>query len=120
MSLFERFMLWAGFVRTRLVLKGVHVIDEHAVRCAVGYEIFGRKYQDILEHEIIHNNFDPTLVSVEEAASALRKTAEAFRRIAFNVPVLTEGKIKSGVKARTNTKPNQPPPSPAKKAKVKK
>lgn len=52
MSIFEKFMLWLGFVRTKRALKGVRVIDEPAVRCAVGYEIFGRKYLDILHDEI--------------------------------------------------------------------
>ena len=51
MSIFEKFMLWLGFIRTKRVLKGLLVIEQHAVRCAVGYEIFGRKYLAILEEE---------------------------------------------------------------------
>lgn len=140
MSIFEKFMLWLGFVRTKRALKGVRVIHEPTVRCAVGYEIFGRKYLDLLEHEIMHNYLYPTMARLEDlgAAIAFHKTYEAYRTraageyvsnvlipgindavgdgVTLNAPAsapLTEGEMKSAVKVRKNTMPNQPPPSPA-------
>jgi hypothetical protein len=78
LSLFENLMIRLGFVRVRRVLEGLRIIKNDAERIGAGYEIFGFKYTDVLEHAIVHGNFDPTRVSLDKAIIAYRKAAGAM------------------------------------------
>jgi hypothetical protein len=74
-SLFENIMIRLGFVRVRRVLEGLRIIKNDAERIGAGYEIFGFKYTDVLEHAIVHGNFEPTGMSLDKAIIAYRKAA---------------------------------------------
>jgi hypothetical protein len=117
LSLFENLMIRLGFVRVRRVLEGLRIIKNDAERIAAGYEIFGFKYTDVLEHAIVHGNFDPTRVSLDKAIIAYRKSAEAMLGVPCR-PIergesftITEGRVRGGHGIRTNMRPISPPPS---------
>ena len=77
MNLFENLMMRIGCVRTRRVLEGMRTVKNDAERIAAGYVIFGFKYIDVLEHEIIYKNFDPRRASIDAAIIAFRTIADA-------------------------------------------
>jgi hypothetical protein len=105
MSLFENFMMRLGFVRVRRVLEGLRIVKNDAERIGAGYEIFGFKYTDVLEHAIVHGNFDPTRVSLDKAIIAYRKAADAM----LGVPPLQPEENPNHRKQE----PHIPMPSPA-------
>lgn len=81
MNLFERFMLWAGFVSTSRVLDGITSIKEPAWRMAVGMEIFGGRYLELVEQQVIRGLVDPSRVVFEDDALALFRAGDAMQKI---------------------------------------
>lgn len=120
MSLFERFMLWFGFVRTRRVLSGLTDIKETAWRMSAGQHIFGGRYLDLVKQHVLRGLLGPTAMAFEmdQTHVSVQEACEAFRKLGAGGGVaaasLTEGKMKAAVKSRNNTRPIQPPPAPAK------
>lgn len=81
MSLFERFMLWAGFVRTRRVLDGLSGLKETSWRISVGQHIFGRQYLELVEQHVIRDPLDPSRVVFEDDALAFFRACEAMQKL---------------------------------------